>query len=172
LLAGRLQAGDICQAIPSLQVAGKNLLPATAPILPDLNGEHYWLLIGQLNSGRSAFEGAEQLRSLLELYDFGAFRGAERGRPKQRCAEAIHSVQAGNLRGIVDGDAMLGLGMSIELQEAGFASHGDAFLFGSILNELFAASVTMNSFIDLMVRLLPSKNILAWKPTRGTHPVV
>ncbi len=172
LLAGRLQAGDIHQALPAFQVACNNLLPATAPILPDLNGEHYWLLIGQLKSGSDAFESADQLRSLLELYDFGASRGAERGRPKRRCAEAIHSVLTGKVRGIVDGDAMLGRGMSVELQEEGFASHGEAFLFGSILNELFVSSVTMNSFVDLMVRLLPSKSILAWKPTRGTYPVV
>jgi type VI secretion system protein ImpG len=61
---------------------------------------------------------------------------------------------------------------TIELEEAGFAGPGDLFLFGCILDDLFAAHLTLNSFHELSVSSLPSQTEYTWTPRSGSQPLV
>jgi type VI secretion system protein ImpG len=49
---------------------------------------------------------------------------------------------------------------------------GEAFLFGCVLDELFASHASLNSFNELRVRLHPSKTVLRWPARSGSQPIL
>ena len=59
-----------------------------------------------------------------------------------------------------------------DLEEEKFASVGDAFLMGCVLNELLADHVSLNSFNQLSVKLLPSQREFSWLPRAGKKTII
>jgi hypothetical protein len=55
---------------------------------------------------------------------------------------------------------------------ASLASRGEAFLFGSIINELFASRVAMGSFTELTIHLRPSTAEYGWPPRNGRQILI
>jgi type VI secretion system protein ImpG len=165
-LAGRVRSGDICVPTPTspAETPFKNLLPATAPVLPPLGNQLLWRLISHFAITRHSIQSAKALRVLLSLYDF---QGTGRNR-----IEAIQSLESRPERRSFDGASLWGVCIVIELAEASFASRGEAFLFGSIINELFASRVAMGSFTELTIRLQPSRAEYGWPPRNGRQVLI
>jgi len=60
----------------------------------------------------------------------------------------------------------------VELDESGFAGPGDLFLFGWVLDELFADNLTLNAFNELSVRFFPSRMEYSWPARSGSQPLL
>jgi type VI secretion system protein ImpG len=60
----------------------------------------------------------------------------------------------------------------VDVDEAGFAGPGDAFLFGCALDDLLAAQAGLTSFAQLAVHLQPTQREYAWAPRNGQRALL
>ncbi len=172
-LAGRVRAGEISvpTATSPAHVRFKNILPTTKPVLPPLGSELHWRLVGHLALGHRSLLDVEPLRALLSAYDFQGAADPQARSCRGRI-DAIQSVEARPARRLLEGAALRGTGVRLELDEAAFASRGEATLFCDVLDELLASRVTLNSFSELTVRLQPSRTEYAWAPRNGSQTLL
>lgn len=173
-LPGRLKLGEISiptQTSPTM-ARFRNIVAVTKPIRPPLGSELHWRLVSHLAATRAPLSQVENLRAVLELYNFPALADQQSGRANQLRIDGIRAADAHPTRRILDGAPVRGARVAIELDEPHFASPGDAFLFGGVLDELFASQVGINSFTEVSVRLQPSGREYSWTPRNGTRPVV
>ena len=75
-------------------------------------------------------------------------------------------------RRVVEGIPLPGFATRIVLEDAGFASYGDAFLFGCAIDALFASEAPLNLFSELRIELHPSTREITWTPMTGTQPLL
>ena len=94
------------------------------------------------------------------------------GRANTRRAEAVGKVRTGPSRRLHQGAVVRGQQTVVELDETGFVSAGDAFLFGCVLDELLAAHLTLNAFQSLTTLQLPSRTETRWTPRTGSQPLL
>ncbi len=173
-LGGDLQAGDISQPIVGSPAVArfKNISEVTKPVRPPLGGELYWRLLAHLGLNHSSLANAESLRSFLGLYNFQALTDHAVGRANRLRTEAVAGVETTPTRRMLEGMPVRGGHTRVELQEEKFASEGDAFVFGCILDELFADRVSINSFNELSIKLRGSQGEYKWLPRAGKKTIV
>ncbi|MBL9039465.1 MAG: type VI secretion system baseplate subunit TssF [Archangium sp.] len=171
LLAGRVGLGDINKGRGSLPAGAKvkNITPATQPIPAPLGTEVLWRLISHLSVMQRTLVDEQALRGFLELYNLQVFGDVSVARANTVRVDAIRKIQASPIRRLFRGAPVQGTRLLLELEEKSFASLGDVYLFGSVLNALFGSFVTMNSFAELTLKALPSQSEFTWPLTIGTR---
>ena len=112
---------------------------------------------------------ADVLRRLLELYNFHALTDDLTGRANRLRINAVRKVEVRACTRFLQGAPVRGNRTLLELDGTSFMGIGDAFLFGCILDELFASNVTLNAFNELALRVQPSQMEYAWLPRNGTQ---
>jgi len=173
-LPSRLRAGDISVALPSSPTIARfrNIGGVSRPVRPPLGSELHWRLLSHLALNQRSLAEADALRSLLFLYNFVGDADEQLGRANRLRIEGIQRVGAAPAKRLLDGAPIRGARFTIDFDERSFASRGDAFLFGAVLDELLASHVTLNSFTELLIRLQPSQAEYGWTPRSGRRPIV
>jgi type VI secretion system protein ImpG len=171
-LPGKLRVGDLSVPTAGTPTTAKprNLTGVTRPVRPPLGSELHWHILSHLALNHCSLGDAGALRAFLELYNFDT--DEQLARTNQLRIQSIRGVELRPARRLLEGAPVRGAHMVLELEERGFAGRGDAFLFGAVLDELFAQQVTMNSFTELTIRLEPSKAEYAWAPRSGRRTIV
>jgi type VI secretion system protein ImpG len=59
------------------------------------------------------------------------------------------------------------VGIEVDLDDSGFSGDGDLFLFGAILERIFAHYVSLNSFSKTTIFALQSKARYEWPARSG-----
>lgn len=145
----------------SAWVKVKNLL-RPSPFLPaPAQQDHQWQLMHYLRQQYSSLIDLNNLQQLLQLCDW-----TKQDKNKRRIL-AIKSVSAKMLNEMHRGMLMHGLELSLTMQEEGFNSHYDIFLFGQVLHEFFSTQIALNSFIQTKVVCLPTQREFLWQPKYG-----
>jgi type VI secretion system protein ImpG len=172
-LPGKLRIGEVSVPTPASPTLARftNLLPVSQPLHPPLGSELLWRVIAHLALVKRSLAEPDLLASILGLYNFQASGDEPVGRANTRRIEAVRSVQVEPSRQLFQGAIVRGQRTLVELEEAGFVCPGDLFLFGWVLDELFAANLTLNAFHSLRVRQNPSKTEYAWTPRTGSQPL-
>lgn len=172
-LPARLQIGDICAATPTSPTIAKfrNIVAVTRPVRPPLGSELHWRLLSHMALNQRSLGDAAALRALLELYNFQSLADEPAARANQLRIEAIRSVDVRPATRFLQGGPVRGRRVTVDVNEAGFAGVGDAFMLGAVLDELFASHVTLNSFSELALRLQPSQAEYSWSPRNGSQPI-
>lgn len=173
-LAAQLRTGDICVPTSGSPASAKfrNIAPVTPPVRPPVGTELHWRLLSHLALGQRSLTDAGTLRALLEQYNFQSLSGQQNGWANQMRINAIRSVSFQPVSRITKFGSLRGNDLTIEIDEAGFAGRGDAFLFGAVLNEVLAASVTINGFVSLRLRLQPSGIDYQWPARNGLMSIL
>ena len=111
--------------------------------------------------------GAAALRELLELYAPGGDASA------RRQIEGIRSVRmAPVVRRLPHAGPITfgrGVQVSMEVDELAFEG-GNAYMLGAVLDRYFARHVSMNSFVETVLRSASRGEISRWTPHWGTRP--
>ena len=96
------------------------------------------------------------------------------GTPRSAAARiaAIRKVSTRAVTRLVGGAGVRGTETTIELDESGFPGPGEAHLLLSILDALFADSVGINSFNQVLGRLHPSDARFRWPARSGNLAVI
>ncbi len=173
-LPARLRVGDINQPTPLSPTTARfrNISPVTRPVRPPLGDELHWRLLSHLALNQRSLADAGALRALLSLYNFIGQADEQAGQANRLRIDAIREVRSTPVRRIIQGSPVRGVRFAVELDENGFASRGDAFLFGGMLDELLAQHVTINSFTELVILLQPSQGEYTWTARSGRRPIV
>lgn len=168
MLAADLGAGAINREPRAGALQLKSITPITAPVAAPLGSELYWRLLAHLSLGQASLADAAVLRNTLALYDFQA------GTPRSAASRiaAIRKVEARLVIRMLAGAPVRGTETTVELDDAAFIGPGEAHLLLGVLDGLFADSVGINSFNQLVARLHPSDTRFRWPPRNGNLPVI
>jgi type VI secretion system protein ImpG len=161
-LPTELQLGDI--ATPTSDLPAGLTFSDIAPLAPGLRAplgqDLLWHLLSCLGCTRRSLADREVLQAMLTLYGGPPASLERRELPERRASrakiEAIRSVRAETITRALGGLAARGSRYRVELDQAGFASEGDAFLFAALLQRVFALDAQVNTFADLCVIMRPS----------------
>ena len=139
------------------------------------NGATAWRLLNHLSLNYAslvdsdAHQGANALRDLLSLYcaphDLIAARQVEGIRSISTQTVSRRIAQKGPMT------FLRGMEVTVVLDEAAFEG-GSAFLMGAVLARFFAHYVSVNSFVETVVRTLSRGEIMRWSPREGQCPTL
>ncbi len=158
-LPNELRLGDVSVATADIPagVTFANITPVTSPTRPPLGSELSFQLIAHLAATRRSFADLAALRAFLSLYNLQETADKLAGRTNRKRIEALRAVRAETITRVVRAAVVRGTLYRVEAELSGFASEGDAFLFGNVLHGLLANQAALNTFADLELTLLPSK---------------
>lgn len=142
----------------------------TRPLPAAYEGDNVWRLINHLSLNylslidSDAQQGGAALRELLSLYA----DGREPAIRKQ--IEGVVSVNAQNVVRRIDSKGPLvfgrGLEITVLLDESAFEG-GGFFLLGTVLEKFFARYVSINSFVETVIRTTDRGEVARWPARIG-----
>jgi type VI secretion system protein ImpG len=171
-LPGRLRTGDVSihgKGCPEY-VTFMNVIPPTPGAPSPIGKNLLWRLLSHLSAGFQSLEREDVLKSMLELYIFPEARDPEALANRKRIS-GIQEVRARSGDRLVSGMVMRGREIRLKIQEDHFASRGDAFLFGSVLDTFFGNYASINSFTSLTIKDVHGGSI-SWPPRMGNRPLL
>jgi len=170
-LPENLQPGDICEPTSSSPefVTFKNVRSITPNVLPPLGTNLLWQLLGHLSLNFLSLTTAENMKALLELYIFSESRDRPTVLANQKRINGIEKVTATQKDRIVNGAMIRGEEIDLKMRQDHFASPGDLFLFGSILDHFLGAYATINTYTRLSIHESIKGETYLWPPRLGDH---
>ncbi|MFM2478726.1 type VI secretion system baseplate subunit TssF [Celerinatantimonas sp. MCCC 1A17872] len=173
-LPTKLRYGDICKATatsPELATF-ENIRQPTAPVQPPLGRDVLWRLLSHLYINYLSLADIDSLRAMAKLYIFSDTPDKSSVVANSKRVDAITDINISEKDRIVRGLLMRGREINLAVNRDGFASEGDLFLFCSVLNRLFAGYSSINSFTQLKVEEVVSKETYIWKAMIGDRPLM
>ncbi|KAF0231928.1 MAG: type VI secretion system protein [Desulfovibrionaceae bacterium] len=168
-LPENLQIGDINKPTETSPVLAdfSNIRPPTATRQPPIGKESLWRLLSHLYLNYLPLADTENLKALVKLYIFpetkdraGVLAGIKR-------AEAVSEMKVQTTNRLVQGIMMRGQLIEMKLDPTGFASMGDMYLFGSVLDSFLAGYAAVNCFTRLGVEDVFKKERYEWPARIG-----
>ena len=173
-LPEEIRTGDI--ALPTgtspEQVEFKNVRPPTSNILPPLGTDLLWRLISHLSLNYASLSNTENLQALLNLYLFKDPQKPEALLANQKRVAGIQNIQSKGTDRLVSRVMMRGRDIRIEARHDHFASQGDLYLFGSILDHFLGSYASINTFTLLTLREVITGETYQWPARLGDHPLI
>ncbi len=173
-LPERLQLGDICEQTsdsPEL-LTFQNIIPVTAPIDPPLGKNGLWKLLSHLSLNFLSLADVEGLKELLSLYVFPEGRDKVKIAANLKRIEGIGEISIVPTDRLVHGLMLRGQEITLTIRQDCFASLGDLYIFGSVMDEFFSEYSSMNSFTHLRIKEPISGEILEWPERIGDRPLI
>ncbi len=158
-----LQPGAVTESAPGSMYRGyENITPVTAPVRVPLGTDALWRLLSHVALGQRGLADVESLRAMLGLYNVQGLNHMEDGRINERQIEAIRKVTREMVTRLVYGVPIRAVRTRVELDEAGFPSVGNAFIFSALLSELSGSLVELNAASEVVATLSASKLEFPW----------
>jgi len=174
-LPENLRVGDISLPTSSSPepVEFKNIQPPTISLLPPLEGENLrWRLLAHLFLNTLSLARTENLKALLEQYLFPGSRNRTHTLANRKRIEGIEGIEAKPSDRLVSGILMRGQEIELKMRQEKFASQGDMFLFGCILDHFLGNYASINHFTRLTLQEVMKGDIYQWPPRLGDHPLI
>jgi type VI secretion system protein ImpG len=157
----------------------KCLKQPTSPLRALPGRASYWRLVSHLSLNHLSLEGdaaTGTLQELLRLYDFSdQHSGQQRAILNRQMVDSIVSLGSksvvARVGSALQGGICRGVGVNLELDEEPLLGVG-AYLFGSVLERLFALHTHVNSFTKLSLSTHQRGNIKTWAPRSGDHQLL
>jgi type VI secretion system protein ImpG len=173
-LAGSLKVGDlrVPTATSPAVATFTNLAGVTPPLPPPTGRELQWRVLAHMAMSYRSITELEVLRALVDIYNFQAITDRQAARANQLRQQAIKSVKVRPTDRLYRGAPVRGVAADIELDEGGWSGEGEMYLFASILNEMFASYVSLNSFTQLTVTGTNTRVVYKWEPKAGNLQLI
>lgn len=173
-LANALRVGEINQATPSSPPFAKfrNLSAATMHVAPPLGHDLQWRATAHAAMNLRALTEPAVLRTTLAVYNLQAIVDRQAARSNELRIEAIRGVKVSSAEKLYRGALIRGIDIEVQLDESGFAGEGDLFLFGAVLDRLFAEYVSINSFSRTHVKGIGSNLEHKWPARTGNQTLL
>ncbi len=174
LLPLELGIGDICEATDTSPnfASFQNITIPSQPLRPILDGSLLWTLISNLSLNYLSLLSKDALSSVLRAYDFRALYDRQAERIAKQRLQAIVKVESRPIDKIVQGLPVRGLCSTLYVDQNGFGSEGELFLFGTVLNHFFALYASINSFHQLELINVTNKEKYTWDSQVGMQPLI
>ena len=168
-LASGLRVGEIATATATSPpfASFRNLTAVTTYVAPPLGQELQWRATAHSAMNLRSLTEPEVLRSILSVYNLNAITDRQAARANEIRTAALRDVRVRSAERLFRGIPVRGVQLDIDLDESGFAGDGDLFLFGAILERLFAHYVSLNSFSKTSIFALQTKATYLWPARSG-----
>jgi type VI secretion system protein ImpG len=172
--AERLQPGEIC--IPSNDtpelVTFKNLYTPTMCCQPSIEDDRLWRVLSDLSLNQSSLQNIATLKAMLANYTPQDQRNSLR---YLQSMKKINSLIDLNIRPkeILRSHGLLrGLCITLTVKSQDFGSHGEYYLFGCVLDRVFASNAAINTFTEVVFKDFNKGELLSWAPRLGNRPIL
>lgn len=174
LLPLELGVGDICEPTDTSPpfATFANISVPSQSLRPVLDGSLLWTLISNLSLNYLSLLSKDALSSVLRAYDFKALVDRQAERVSRQRLEAIQKIESKPVDKILRGLPVRGLQSTLQINQAGFGSEGDLFLFGTVLSHFFALYASINSFHELNVVNVTNQERYTWGTQAGMQPLI
>lgn len=174
LFPTQLKVGDIHVATATSPAVAtfKNIIGVTQPLPPPVGRELQWRVLAHMAMSYRSIAELEVLRTTVDIYNFQALHDRQAARANQLRVAAIKDVKVKPTDRLYRGAPVRGVRAELELDENGFSGEGEMYLFASILNEMFASYVSLNSFTQLRVRGTNTNVVYEWEPKSGNRTLI
>ena len=173
---------DFSLDIPAPVVSVRVVSGPSRPYAPLADGATAWRAISHLSmnylslTNSSAHEGAAALRDLLELYAAKGDASAKKqidGIKSVQTKPVVRRLPPASVSQAPTQSLAFGRGLEIalEVDELAFQG-GSAHLLGSVLNQFFSRYVSINSFVETVLRSQSRGEISRWVPQWGVRPTL
>lgn len=149
-----------------------NISATTTYVHPPLGIELQWRAIAHAAMNLRTITDPEVLRSMLRVYNLQGLVDRQAARANDLRIAAIKDVRVKPIDRLYRGAPVRGLAVDLDLEESGFAGDGDLFLFGAVLERLFAAYVPINSFSQTSINGVQSKLRFTWPARNGSITLI
>lgn len=174
LLPIELGIGDICEATASSPPYARfqNITVPTHPLRPNLDGGLLWTLISNLSLNYLSLLSKDALCSVLRAYDFRALVDRQAERIAQQRLNGIQKIDTVPIDKFFQGLPVRGLRSTLYMDQTGFGSEGDLYLFGTVLSHFFALYASINSFHELEIINISNQEKYTWNSQIGMQPLI
>ena len=174
LLPLELGVGDICVATDTSPpfATFQNITVPSQSLRPVLDGSLLWTLISNLSLNYLSLLSKEALSCVLRAYDFRALVDRQAERVARMRLDGIVKIESHPVDKILRGLPVRGLQSTLHIDQNGFGSEGDLFLFGTVLSHFFALYASINSFHELVVVNVTNKERYTWGTQSGMQPLI
>ena len=168
-LPSQLKLGDlrVSTATSPAVATFSNIAPVTPPLPPPIGRELQWRVLSHMAMTYRSLAELEVLKGMVDIYNFQALIDRQAARANQLRVAAIKGIEVSPTDRLYRGAPIRGIATRVELEESGFSGEGDMYLFASILNEMFASYVALNSFTQLSVVGQNTRVEYRWEPKNG-----
>jgi type VI secretion system protein ImpG len=169
-LPTQLKLGDvkIATATSPAVASFQNIVGVTAPLPPPIGRELQWRVLAHMAMNYRSIAELEVLKATVDVYNFQAIVDRQAARANQLRVQALKAIEVRPTDRLYRGAPVRGISASVEIDEGGFASEGDMYLFSGVLNELLASYVSLNSFAQLTVTGTNTRVVHKWEPKNGS----
>ncbi|MGE0328951.1 MAG: type VI secretion system baseplate subunit TssF [Polyangiaceae bacterium] len=173
-LASALRPGEIRVPTPTSPPFAKfkNIGPVTTHVPPPLGRDLQWRVTAHAAMNLRSLAEKNTLRAMLGVYNLHGLVDRQAARANDLRIQAIQDVQVRPAERLYRGAPVRGLHVEVSLEENGFTGDGDMFLFGVILERLFASYVSLNSFTSTTVHGVTSKVKFEWPARSGNLTIL
>ncbi|TKF25145.1 type VI secretion system baseplate subunit TssF [Vibrio kanaloae] len=174
LLPLELGVGDICEPTDTSPpfATFSNLSIPSQSLRPVLDGSLLWTLISNLSLNYLSLLSKDALSSVLRAYDFRALVDRQAERISRQRLDAIQKIESKPIDKILHGLPVRGLQSTLHIDQSGFGSEGDLYLFGTVLSHFFALYASINSFHELHVVNTTNQERYTWNTQTGMQPLI
>ncbi len=169
-----LQVGDINQPTetsPSL-TEFKNISQPSAAVQPPLGRELLWRLLSHISLNYLPIANAENLKALLRLYIFPDTRDRASVVANNKRVDGVLDLKTSLNERILHGHILRGNIIELTLSSQNFASLGDMYLFGSVLDTFFGSYSSLNSFTQFKIIDHHTGESYEWPLRTGDRPLI
>jgi len=169
-----IQLGDISLPTSSSPefVEFTNIRRPTSNVLPPLGTNLLWRLLSHLSLNYVSLAKAEDLRALLELYIFEESRDRTAILANKKRIASIEQIETRASNRLMSGVMMRGREIRMNLRHDHFASQGDLFLFGCVLDHFLGSYASINTFTNLIIKEVLKGELYQWPARIGDHPLI
>lgn len=173
-LASQVRANDITVATSTSPAFAqfRNLSAATPYIPVPLGKDVHWRVIAHLATGLRTLADPNVLCAALRTYNFHGLIDRQAARAADLRIDALRSLRVSPTERLYRGSVIRGIDVQIELDESGFAGEGDMYLFGAVLDRLFASYVPLNSFAVTTFTGISSRITKTFPPRSGSVEII
>lgn len=141
----------------------RNISHPTAYILPDIEKISLWRWLSHASLNYLSIQSPDQLRSLLRLHDFSE---TEANKYK---IDGIRDLRMTPTRTLHKGALIPGILIELSVSADHFSQLGEIQLFAKVLSVFFSSYASINSYIQLTMKIEPLSHTIEIQPAIGDN---
>jgi type VI secretion system protein ImpG len=173
-LPENLQPGDISKPTgntPEL-VSFSNISPVSTSYPPPLDDKLLWYLLSYLSINYLSLADSENLKSVLKSCMVSGGRDKAKEIANAKKISSIKNVIINPKEFLIKGSLYRGKSILMKIDTGSFASHGDMYIFGSVLDYFLGSYASMNTVTELVFLDEKSGDKIKWPTRLGTRPLL
>ncbi len=131
-----------------------------------------WRLLSHLSLNYLSLADTDNLKALLGLYIFSSNTGNTQEVGNRKRIEGVSNIQVDSCDGLVSGVPLRGQKINVRVNPANFAGNGDMYLFGVLLDRLFASFASINCFTQFSLTDESTEETISWPSRIGDRPLI